>query len=187
MEHNVYICEWSKSAAGFEFWIKERPSVRASGATYDIAMEAFLETIWKKGGAHHPVMEFVPPLPSSDFDRRFSVPEIYEISGDDSFDIDEPQRIPFEHDDERVQREAWYDDFFTRPFCRSRQRASAPRSLRPINASHITTRYESGFGILAGAWLRIFSERFLEMLTREERQPLEFRLVKRPKKVRKQY
>jgi hypothetical protein len=187
MEHNVYICGWSKSNRGFVFWITDKPKVRAKGKTYDEAMDAFLETIWSRGGAQHPVMEFVPPLPQREFDKKYSIPEIFKVWGDDGCDTDRPRRIPFESEEERLERESWYDEFFYLPCCRECWRPAGPRNERPLTLTSITTRYEGAFGNVAGASFYVFSENFLELLTQEELQRIEFRSVRRTKKVRKQY
>jgi hypothetical protein len=187
MEDAVYICGWSKSDDGFVFWLDAKPHVRASGATYDEAMEAFLDKIVKHGGAYHAVTEFVPPLPHGDFDRRYSNPEIYSLCGDDRFETGEPRGTWFEPEDERTKREAWYDDFFSTPCCSECRSPLAPRSGLPLTLSYVKGSYDGGFVSFSRATLYVFSEKFLALLSEEERQRLEFRPVIRSKKGRKQF
>jgi hypothetical protein len=186
MEHDVYICSWLESAAGFEVWVKSRPQVRARGKTYLEAQEALLGAILKAGGAYQAVLEFVPPFPRSEVDTRYSSLELYIICGDDRFETDEPCRVMFESENERSHRLTWYDDFFVAQICRECLSPGGPRSERPVTITHARSGYDGGFVVLAGATLQIFSEDFLMLLTNDERQNLNFRLVNRSSRSRKQ-
>ncbi len=181
----VYLCGWSQSPDGFELWVKSRPHVRAKGKTLTEAEDAFLEAIRENGGAFHAVMEFIPPLPRSERDQKYTTPEIYSLCGDESFSTDEPKRIPFETEPERDDREAWYDLFFTAPCCRGCFAPQGPRNSRRLMTTSRLKNYDGAFASFAGASPRAFSETFLELLTAEERRGLRFQLIVRPKKSRK--
>jgi hypothetical protein len=187
MEDGIYLCRWKETSEGFELWMKSRPQIRAKGRTYLEAEDAFLATIAEVLGVYHAVLEFVPPLPHSEFDRRYATPELYVVLGDDRFEADEPRRIPFETDDERAQRQAWYDNFFTLACCRTCGFSPGSRNERPLKLRYVSNRYEGGFVYLAGASLHVFSENFLMLLSRAERRPLQFQLVDCLKKTRKQF
>ncbi|HVU88355.1 MAG TPA: hypothetical protein VHD36_13625 [Pirellulales bacterium] len=184
-EEAVYICSWSQTEEGFEVWIKSRPDVRASGPTSDAAIETFLEVIIKRGGAYHAVLEFVPPLPESDFDRRYSQPAIVALGSNDGYETDEPKRIPFEPPEEREVRESWYDGFFKAPCCRTCGTPQGPRNQRPLHLTY--ARNDAGSLWFQGARLRVFSEDFLMMLSGEEHRHLTFQPVERNKRSRKRY
>jgi hypothetical protein len=187
MEDDVYLCGWTQSPDGFELWVKARPRIRARGATYLAAEEGLLDAIAKALGVYFAVLEFIPPLPQSEFDKKYSTPELYTICGDDRFETDEPRRVMFETEDERAQREPWYDKFFVAPFCRDCWTPGGPRNESKITLTHVRSSYDGGFVLLANAWLRIFSERFLELLSSVERERLQFRLVDRSKRSRKTF
>src|SRR4029079_12849096 len=187
MEHNVYLCGWSNSEKGFEFWLNDKPFVRASGPSYDEAMESFLSAIVKHGGAYHAVTEFVPPLPYDGLDKRYASPEILALCGDDRFETNEPRGTWFEPEEDRKTRELWYDDFFMQPCCSSCRSPLAARSSRPLTLTYVRGSFDGGFVSLSRASLYIFSENFLALLSPEELQRLEFRPVIRSKKARKQF
>ena len=187
MEDDVYLCGWTQSAEGFELWVRSRPHIRAQGSTYLEAEEAFLEAIIQAGGAYHAVLEFVPPLPRSEFDEKHSRPELFLIAGDDRFETDEPRRIPFETDAECAQRQSWYDAFFVAPCCKVCMMPPGRRNERRLRLTHVRSSYDGGFVLLAGAMLHVFSERFLMLLSKDERQQLQFQLVDRRRKSAKQF
>jgi hypothetical protein len=187
MEHDVYICEWAETPEGFEVWVRSRPHVRARDKTATGAELALIDAIVEAGGAYHPVMEFVPPLPQTDFDQKYATPELYTIVGDDRFETDEPRSVPFETDEERIRRWSWYDDFFTAPCCRVCRSPAGPRNERPLTLTHVRNRFDGGFVVFSSAFLHVFSENFLASLSKHERELLQFRLVKRQSKSRKQY
>ena len=187
MEEDVYLCGWSKSGHGIELWVKSRPHLRSRGRTYSEAEDALLEVIARVCGVHHAVFEFVPPLPKSTFDERYSRPELYTIWGDDRCETDEPRRTPFESEAQRAVRLSWYDTFFVAPCCRDCGMPLGPRSETQLRLTQLNSSYDGGFVTLAGAMLYVFSERFLGLLSNDERERLEFRLVDRPPKSRKKF
>jgi hypothetical protein len=187
MEDDIYLCGWAQSENGFELWLKSRPRVRARGRTYLEAEDALLQTIAEVLSVYHAVLEFVPPLPKSEFDKRYSTPELYVVRGDAGFGADEPRRIPFETKDECAQRVAWYDDFFVAPICRQCGTPGGRRSERPLKLRSVDGRYDGGHVIFAGAFLDVFSETFFMLLTASERQNVQLRLVERERRARKQF
>jgi hypothetical protein len=132
------------------------------------------------------VLEFVPPLPQTDFDRAYSAPEFYSICGDDRCEADEPKRIPFEPEHERAAREKWYDGFFDSPCCEICRISQGLRNDRPLNLTYVG-KYDGGFVGFAGSTLRVYSEAFLMLLSAAECSRLRFKRVERNKKARKQY
>jgi hypothetical protein len=187
MEHNVYVCGWSESDDGFELWVSTHPRVRGYGRTCAEAEQSLLDAILDGGGAIQAVLEFQPPLPQSEFERKYSVPKLYTVCGDERFETDEPKRIPFETDDERLIRESWYDEFFTSPCCRECRVPQGPRNDRQLNLTYIRSNYDGGFVTFSGTSMYIFSEQFLKLLSKDEKQRMEFRPVGRTTKARRQY
>jgi hypothetical protein len=187
VEHGVYVCGWKESPGGFELWVKSRPRVRSRGRTYREAEDALLEAIIAAGGAYHAVLEYVPPLPLSAFDRKYSVPELYLVCGDAAAETDEPKGTWFETAEERARRESWYDAFFVAPRCEACGHFSSTRSEERLRLIYVKGSYGGAFLYFAGAWLRLFSEDFLVLLTDEERRRLQFRPTVRGKRARKQF
>jgi hypothetical protein len=177
MEHDVYVCGWSETSDGFELLIISRPRIRGYGRNFAEAEQSLLGAILDEGGAIQAVLEFDPPLPQSEVERKYTNPELYTICGDERF----------ETDDERINRESWYDEFFTSPCCRECRVPQGHRNDRQLNFTYIRNNYDGGIVNFAGALMYIFSEQFLKLLSRDEKQHMEFRPVNRTGKARKQY
>lgn len=177
MEDQVYVCSWSKSKAGFTLWVTARPAIRAQAATYQAAEELLIQAIQRAGGAMVAVMEFDPPLPKSAFDEKYSHPEIVLIGGDGTFCLDYPHWKWRESLAEINERLEWTDPFYERPVCRTCRCASSPRTQRPLELTHLESRYDGAFGRLCGdggCTHRLVCEDFLKLLTPQERNHLEF-------------
>jgi hypothetical protein len=146
-----------------------------------------VETIAKELGVHFAVLEFVPPLPKSQLEKRYSTPEIYRLLGDERFEVDEPRRIMFETPEERSGRQQWYDQFFLTACCRQCWSAGGPRNEKPLEMRHVRASYDGGFVGLANATISIYSEHFLELLSAEELAGLNVRPVELYRQSRKRF
>ena len=180
MEHGVYICTWSRSSDGFALWLTARSQIRGEAASYAEAEKLFIQAIQDAGGAMQAVLEFVPPLPKSDLEAKYTNPEIYLIVGDDRFETDSPRPIPFETREEREERLKWADAFFETPICRKCASAASRRSARPLFLEYVPRRYDGAFGHVGHdgtSSLEILSEEFLDLLTSDERGRLELLAV----------
>lgn len=174
MEHDVYLCGWSQSDRGFELWVKSRPHIRGRGPTSAGAQQRLVEAIHESGGATQAVLEFDPPLPTSDREREYSHPELFLICGDGRFETDQPCRTEFESAEERSTRQEWFDAFFQAPCCRECGLPAGPRNERPIRLTRLRGGFDGGFISFSGTILLAFSEEFLELLETAERARLEF-------------
>ncbi|MGD9722978.1 MAG: hypothetical protein AB7O59_21395 [Pirellulales bacterium] len=184
MEDDVYQCGWAESADGFELWVRAHQDIRARGRSLQEAEEALVHEIASKRGVYHATLEYVPQLPKLAADSKYSFPELYGLAGDERFETDEPRRVPFETEDERRRRDSWRDQFFLAPCCRECGTPRGPRNEHPLRLTHVRTDYDGGFALLAGAFLHVFSERFLAQLTDDERRLLQFRPIKASQKLR---
>jgi hypothetical protein len=174
VEHAVYVCGWSKSKEGFTLVVKSRPEWRATGPTYEEAEELLLDRIRDGGGAMQAVLDFVPPLPPSERDQRYLVPELFLLAGDD---IGQAADIPGPFE-ERVEAA---DRFYRAPLCRACRSATATRSEEPLVLEG-PVRGDGAFVSVAGLGgltVRLFSERFVDLLSAEERGRLLLRPVLR--------
>ena len=177
MEDAVYVCGWSKSQDGFVLWVKSRPKLRATGATYEEAEERLIDVIQNAGGAMVPVMEFEPQLPKSSAAEKYATPAIYMIGGDEGFSGDGPRMTAFETPKAREERFRYCDEFYEAPICRKCKNATSRRSEKPLALRYAVGSYDGAFGRLvhnAGSWRHeIVSEHFLALLRPKERKSLE--------------
>lgn len=187
MGNHVYICGWSTNNGTFDLWVKAHPNIRGTGESYDHAQEALQDAIVDSGGAKQATFEFVPPLPTSDFDLAYSTPQLYLISGDEGFDADEPRSRSFETDAQRCNRLTWFDDFFQGGICKDCLGPQGPRSSRRLEISSTGNSYDGGFTVFSGAMPRIFSGNFLDILSEQEKSLLDIREIQQAGKTRKKY
>ena len=176
MEENVYICTWRKTKAGIELWPKSRPHLKVSASTYPEAESKLIEAIQNDGGAMCAVMEFVPPLPRSAFQEKYSSPELYRIHGDDRFETTAPKCKWSETRQEKDKRLSYDDQFFKAPVCRECNGVRSPRNEEPLELTYAPDKgFCGGFGFVGhsgGVMLWIFAEDFLGLLTHHERKRL---------------
>lgn len=187
MEHAVYICEWARSDDDWTIWVKARPHIRAQGITYAEAESGLLTAIQDAGGAMHAVMEFVTPLPKTHLETDFAQPELYLITGDDSFETDSPIETAFELPESREERFRWSDAFYSEPVCRDCWTTHGRRNDRPLPLRH-TSQYDGAIGFIGTCRNehQIVSAAFLELLTEKEIRSLELQPVAR-KRSRKKF
>ena len=180
MEHDVYLCTWTRSSEAYTLWLKSRPTIRGVGSTYAQAEEILIEAIQDSGGAAHAVLEYDPPLPNSDLETKYANPELFLIGGDDRFEIDLPKRTPFSTTDEKEARLKLVDEFFESPVCRKCFSSSSPRSGKPLPLRYALRKFDGGFGNVGNEgtnMLHIYSQEFLDLLHPVEKRQLEFRPV----------
>ena len=177
MEHNVYLCEWSRSADGFVLWVKATPRIRSAAQSYSDAEVQLITAIQDAGGAMCAVLEFDPPLPKTILEEKYSHPELFLIGGDDRFETDAP-RWHVETKAETDERLRWSDAYYERPVCRTCRYTSGGRSEAALTLTYAPAKYDGAFGIVGtdgGPFHQIVSEEFLELLTPHERERLQFR------------
>jgi hypothetical protein len=185
MEEGFYICSWSSSEAGYELWLKVKPSVRGSGSTYEAAEQALLNAIMDSGGAMHSVLEFVPPLPPADNIRRYLVPAIVRIWGDERFELAGPRRPgAFATPAERETYTDGLDSFYEGGLCRECRSPRGPRTPIPLELKYVGSGCAGGFVSIGGGTSYVFAQKFLDLLTHSERASLELRKVIPPTRCR---
>ena len=182
MEHNVYVCRWSRSVNGFALWVKSRPQVRGEGPTYADAEEHLIEAIQNDGGAMHAVLEYDRPLSKSILEAKYANPELYLIVGDERFETDGPRRLPSESPEDREDRLRWKDGFFQSPVCRECCYATSRRSRKPLFLKYVPRQFDGAFGYVGrgegATTLQVLSDGFLDLLRPNERRRLKLRRVK---------
>lgn len=185
MEDDVYVCSWSRSREAYELWLKSNPKIRGCGATYGEAERALIDAIQDSGGAMRAVLEFDPPLPPADNVRDFLTTSIVTIWGDERFEQGGPPRNGVcANAEERDAYLLWDDQHYEGGWCRACRAPRGPRTDRPLELSYIRSGYGGGFVSIAGGTSYVFSEKFLDLLTKRERASLELRQVIRPRRSR---
>jgi hypothetical protein len=180
MEDKVYVCAWERSAAGYRLWVKSRQGILGEGRSYEEAEERLLDAIRGAGGAMQAVLEFDPPLPKSALEAKYSQPAIFKIGADDTFTTDEADRQRGSLPDEEGMKPL--DAYYRAPLCRACQYTAGPRSDKPLTLTSAPSRYDGAFGHVGRygtMTIQIVAQEFLDLLSPEERGPLELRPVNR--------
>jgi hypothetical protein len=179
VESQVYYGSWKKSKQGFTLWITDHPEWKGVGKTYAEAEEQLLDAILlgNKHGVSHALIEYVPALPRSTYDMKYSTPALVVLHGDERPDVNAPRWHGSETARDVDNRLRWTDEYYTQPVCRACKMASTLRTSKPITLG----AFESGYD---GMWVHssttpgnihyLFSEEFLSLLTTEERDRLQF-------------
>lgn len=186
----VIACGWRKSPEGWKLWVRGRESVCGSGATYETAQEALIDAIMQAAPDLDAVLPIVPefdtPLPATAFAEPYLVPELYLIGGDDIFELNRPSQATVESAESRA---AYLPTLFTEGICPSCRHGRGERTEVAMRVDNAPRRVDAGW-IRADGFhdhIRLFSERFLELLTPEERAHLIFRPITMPSGARRQF
>lgn len=188
MDNHVYNCGWSNVDDKFKLWLISDPDVRATAKGFKEAEEALRDVIANTCGTKQASIEFIPPLPKSDFDLKYSASDLVLVSGDEGFDANAPRGRAFESDEHRLKRLTWFDQFYEGGICKDCLSPIGPRTRRPLEISSTGNSCDGGFTDSFGrVMIRLFSSSFLQLLSDREKRRLEFRPIEQTKKTRKKY
>lgn len=185
----VIACKWRRTPQGWELWVKGRESVCGAGATYDAAQEALFDAIMQAApdlDAILPIVpEFDPPLPATNFAERYLLPELYLIGGNELFELSQPSLATVESAESRA---AYIPTLFTEGICPSCGHGRGQRTELAMRVDYAPQRVDAGW-IRApfSTIIRVFSERFLGLLTPQEREHLTFRAIELPPGWRREF
>ena len=191
MAGHVFICKWKKTGGQWHLWVKGRPQVSGQGETFEAAQLALEQAIWddaENGDDVIPtVMEFEPALPMSEGTKKFFTPEIYNIYGDERFELLRGN-FPYGQVDESTM--AYVHSLYEGGICKSCSSGIGKRT-------EVEFRTERKIESSDGLWLfhcqikadaYFFSDRFISLLTDKELERLKFRdCVTTQKRGRKYY
>lgn len=167
-EGRVYASSWEKVGERYRLWVTQKSKLVGEGSTFTAAREALWSTVCMALGDGEAIFEFDPPEPMTDVVRLLRDPAIVTIVGNTH---------------SRVVGDL--DSLFKNGVC---PRCSRPRGLRtdvPLIVDSIESGYEGGF-----TWhghFTFFSEEFLAILTRQERDRFEWRPVVRGPRAKKKF
>ncbi|HRX84511.1 MAG TPA: hypothetical protein P5572_05775 [Phycisphaerae bacterium] len=186
---SVVACRWQRVEDAWRLWVKGRPEVTAEAPTFAEAQQALIEAIWSAApnmDAIDPVApEFDPPIPPLAALEPYLVPELFEISGQEAFELCGPTR-PIER--LTAPERLLFDALFQGGICPHCHRGRGPRSAATLQMRYVPPRTDAGFvGASFGVDIHLFSERFLAMLTADERRRLDFQPVELPAGTRRRF
>jgi hypothetical protein len=193
----VILCNWKKQPSGYRLWVKAYPSVVGEGDTIEEAEESLRNAIWEAADdmdtVEAPLYVYEPPLPVSAATERFLKPELYAVRGDEPFEFgpgDTGERMSREACGEWLEKHI--DGLYTGGYCRACKSGIGRRTRQTIQIGRYESNSDGGFirtRGFSGPWYGyVYSDRFLALLTPEERDRLEFQRVQiAKKKGRREY
>lgn len=190
MAGHVFICKWKKTGQQWKVWIKGKPKLFGQGDTLEAAQLELEQAIWndaENGDDVIPtVMEFDPPLPASERTKKYFTPEIYKIYGDERFELLNGN-FPYGKVDTPTLEyiNSLYEEGIC-PICKS---GIGKRTEVPFRTECTLSNSE-------GLWLfhcqikaqaYFFTDRFISLLTEDERSRLHFRECQVKRKTKRKF
>lgn len=187
MAKHIFICKWKRTGNQWRIWVKGKPKLSGQGETLESAQIELEQAIWNDAenvdDVIPTVMEFDPPLPASERTKKFFMPEIYMIYGDGRFDL---LRWMGPYADMDAATMEYMNSLYENGICKTCKYGIGKRTVVEFKAEDLEGGYD-------GLWLfhsqihakaYFFSDRFISLLTDEERRHLKFRecTVKRKRK-----
>lgn len=166
MEGGVYLCSWTATERGFTIVLNVRPSITATGETFEEAEERFCIALGEQFGDGEPNLEYDRPPPRAGLQQRYLGPDIIRVVTPRGFAVDNSTAV-FRHDQ--------------CPACglHISLRTDEPISCGPVPrgcAGASVIAFDATRTVGHGR-LQIFSEAFLALLSDEERSGLRLRPV----------
>lgn len=195
MANRVFICNWSKSEAGYRLWVRDKPAVCGEGASFDKAQAALIDAIvaaTPDPDSVIPVMpEYDPPIPGPASLAELLEPELYLIGGDESFGLRRAHPRSgiqgLNRDLPSEMREQFLASLFENGICHDCDAGRGPRTEQALVIDDVPSDVDAGWAWIEGITnhLRLFSDRFLSLFSKEELAPFRFRSVRLPRNSRR--
>jgi hypothetical protein len=167
-EGRVYLCSWEKVGRRYRLWVTQKPKLVGDGRSFAAAREALWGVVCTALGDGEAIFEFDPPEPMAEVVRQLRDPAIVTIVGNT-----------------HSQVMGDLDSLFKNGVCPRCSRPRGPRTDVPLTVDFIESGYQGGF-TWAGHF-SFFSEEFLSILTRQERDRFEWRPVVRGQRAKKKF
>jgi len=158
MEGLVYVCAWKKVGNLIKVWVKNKPKLQVSAATFEAADELLADQILVAFGDGENVREYVPSPPKSPAKVQLLDLDLVTVTGN--------SHLPVEGDPGLL---------YTGGACPKCRSLLGERSTVPLTLSYGNSRYEAGF--VWQAPFQFFSEAFLNLLKPKERAAFDWRPV----------
>lgn len=209
-ETNVVLCRWRKTPDGWRLWKKGCPDVFGEGMWFEEAQERLIDAVM--GAAHDldsvvpAVPEYDPPLPVPAEAKKYLDPELYLISGDEVFELGDEMPVPlpvlddgtmrstrFEIDREAIaarkdRKRKCAERLFNQGLCLTCGAGLGGRSKQQVTICSAGHFADAGWvrGMLSNH-IRVFSDRFVALITDDEKKRFVFRPVRLLGKSRNRY
>lgn len=162
-EGNVYLCNWINEGGLFKIWLDKDPKLCSCNRDFGEAYDQLWGQVCEKYGDGEAYLEFASGLPANELISRFGNQEIVKIVGNAKADG------PIN-----------FNDCYSGGTCSFCGKPLGPRN----SIAGVYRSIPSGGGSFTkGAFLHLFSERFINLLSDKEREGLKLSMVERMRKV----
>ena len=173
MEGQVYVCSWDRVGSRFRVWARSHPGLAAEGDSFKSADEELFGLISDATGDGENIHEYDPPSPDTIPPNSGVLFQLASVGGEGRATI--------------ANRD--FASLFTNGLC---ELCSYPRGVRtevPLTLAKIWAGFEGGAATGSTFFpnRRFFSERFLALLSAEERGRFEWRQVRRGPRAKKAF
>lgn len=184
-EEGFYICSWKKTKKGYEIWVVNKPKWKAEAKTFEEAEEELISVITcDPRGPCNPVWDYDKPAPKKKAEAAFSNPDLVIVESNGFAELAEqaPPGVT-EHIEDAE------NSYYRSPVCEECGYSSTPRSEKHLFADSVDSGYDVINGRFCGSSnsFALFSSDFLELLTVDEKESLQFRPVLRKKSAKKKF
>jgi hypothetical protein len=187
---HVFICKWKKTGLQWHIWVKGKPKLFGKGETLDAAQSHLQDAIWDSAenvdDVTPTVMEFDPPLPTSERMKKFFTPQICTVYGDGRYDL---LTGGFPYGNADTASIEYVNSLYEKGICKTCGYGIGKRTNVEFRAEFYDGSYD-------GLWLfhtqvqaraYFFSDRFISLLTSEELKRLEFLGCQTKRKGKRKY
>lgn len=185
MEEGFYICSWKKTKKGYEIWVVSKPKWKAEAKTFEEAEEQLVSVITSDPrGPCEATWDYDKPAPKKKAEAAFSKPDLVIVESNGYAELAEQ---PSPGGDKPLKDAD--DAYYRTPVCDQCGYTGSPRSEKLLFADSI----DSGYDVINGRFrggsnsFTLFSSDFLELLTTDEKESLQFRPVLRKKSAKKTF
>jgi hypothetical protein len=172
VEGRVFLCSWKRVPRGFKVWVKNRPKLAATAKSFMEADEALADIITERTGDGENLREYSPAAPGL-VEARGSLAHLLMVAGEGRATV------------------ANAAELFTGGLC---PQCHHPRGARTTTVLRVASIEPGGDGAGArlaprsfGRNLSLFSQEFIALLSRTEREFLDWRRVERSGRGKKAF
>lgn len=161
-EETTFRCRWKRTGTGYTLWIPGYPSAKLEAANLTAGAEAMSELLLELGVSTMATIELSPRPPIAEAFRKFTLPELYIIIGDDPCYCGSVDS----------------NTLLTGTRCNRCHCVTGIRNDKQLELDCVV-RGDGGFTYHQGYTYRFFSGEFINQLSESEHARLEFREVRK--------